>query len=656
MNIGFKCWPILLLAAMLNWGAVASKAQQSRNLPKIEPGIPIELAQWRAARYSKIRYNVDLTIEKKSSVLKGTIEAHVTLKPASGQSYEKLIILDWRKITGAESSSTVSNVSINGKAVVPGTGFNVDAIGGGSGNLFYEHNDHLVFCDGVVPGENVVKLDFTSPIMTSGAAVTRINDEADGGEYIYSLFVPSDGSTALPLIDQPDLKATFQLDVTAPNTWEVLTNSDPLVVSAPATGGGQGEIARVGIGGNMNKPNLVTKILCTAVAFVVVGAAGVSIGAQKDSKTNAKKDTAAQEAEAKRQKDGRKKQKQAQGKQNAEAGKQQQADAAKAKQQRQAEGTGQQKVQRKQQQSQAEADAQRRPKQRKQDEALRQQQRKQQDKAVGQRQKRRKDDTVQQQSPAQQQASRTKPAGLRSDPKLQLKQKRQQEQQLKVRLQQQNHALYTRTLAQTTFERRYVRQLAPSGSYLSFTRTQQQQIQRHRWNLYNNYWQHWQHAHDLRQRLLEQQRRHQFSRYMERYWDRLREDRRRLERAQYYDNLVNNYYYYRDGEYYYTSEYGAQMLRDAVNNGYEEGFYAGQADRSDGWEYDPTRSYAYEDASFGYDNYYVSIDEYGYYFRQGFERGYDDGFDGRNQYGRLNNGRYTVLGELIATIIDAIRY
>ena len=77
-------------------------------------------------------------------------------------------------------------------------------------------NEHLIFRDGVVAGENVIKLDFTSPILTSGSAITRYVDKEDGAEYIYSLFVPSDASTAFPVFDQPDLKARFSLGVQYP--------------------------------------------------------------------------------------------------------------------------------------------------------------------------------------------------------------------------------------------------------------------------------------------------------------------------------------------------------------------------------------------------------------------------------------------------------
>ena len=80
------------------------------------------------------------------------------------------------------------------------------------------------------------------------------------------------------------------------------------------------------------------------------------------------------------------------------------------------------------------------------------------------------------------------------------------------------------------------------------------------------------------------------------------------------DSLTYNYRYRRSGQYYYTSQYGAQMLQNALNYGYEEGFRSGQADREDGWAYDYSSSYAYQDASYGYDGYYVDVGEYSILF------------------------------------------
>jgi aminopeptidase N len=181
--------------------------------PKMEPGVSQTLAKWRAANYSDVRYKLDLTLEKMSPVLKGTVEVKVNLsviadtEPGPGRD----IILDWRKIRGKEDLSTVSNISLNNKPA-----------------SFQETNEHIVI-SGAANGENTVRLDFTSPILTTGSAITRYLDRQDQGEYIYSLFVPSDASTAFPVFDQPDLKAVFKLSASLPEGWNMVSNGLPNV-------------------------------------------------------------------------------------------------------------------------------------------------------------------------------------------------------------------------------------------------------------------------------------------------------------------------------------------------------------------------------------------------------------------------------------------
>ena len=106
---------------------------------------------------------------------------------------------------------------------------------------------------------------------------------------------------------------------------------------------------------------------------------------------------------------------------------------------------------------------------------------------------------------------------------------------------------------------------------------------------------------------------------------------------------VFTYRYNRGGRFYETNQYGVDRLREAVNNGYSEGFQAGAADRDDHWQSSYADSYAYQDANYGYSGYYVERDDYNYYFREGFRRGYDDGYYSRSQYGRNNNGVYVML-------------
>jgi hypothetical protein len=93
------------------------------------------------------------------------------------------------------------------------------------------------------------------------------------------------------------------------------------------------------------------------------------------------------------------------------------------------------------------------------------------------------------------------------------------------------------------------------------------------------------------------------------------------------------------------------MLRRAINYGYEQGYRAGQADREDGWGFNPQDAYGYQDASYGYDGYYVDLDEYNYYFREGFRRGYEDGYYSRSQYGSYSNGTFGILGAILESIL-----
>jgi hypothetical protein len=141
-------------------------------------------------------------------------------------------------------------------------------------------------------------------------------------------------------------------------------------------------------------------------------------------------------------------------------------------------------------------------------------------------------------------------------------------------------------------------------------------------------------------------------RYQQRYLEQLRRDQLRLQSWRYNDYGPYNYRYSRGGNYYETNRYGAQMLQEAINRGYEEGYYAGQADREDGWSFSPNDAIAYNDASYGYNGYYVDLSEYQYYFREGFHRGYEDGYYGSSRYGRYSNGTANILGAIVNTILS----
>jgi aminopeptidase N len=202
----------------------------------LAPGVSQELARWRAAHYSDVRYKLSLTLEKMSPVLKGTMEIRVKLgpqaaSPATAATAGEIppIILDWRKIGGHEKDSTVTNITLNEIPLFNGDQQPV-GIRPSPAFKYHESNDHLILPDAVKVGEIVIQLDFTSPILTSGSAITRYVDKEDGSEYLYSLFVPSDASTAFPVFDQPDLKARFQLSIRVPAGWHAISNTDTAVI------------------------------------------------------------------------------------------------------------------------------------------------------------------------------------------------------------------------------------------------------------------------------------------------------------------------------------------------------------------------------------------------------------------------------------------
>ena len=226
----------LLLPLLVALCGLDVSAQAPKIVPPIEPGVSHDLAAWRAAHYADIRYKLNLTLEKMSPVLKGTIEIRVnigtrTLLSASPASAGELppIILDWRRIAGHETDHTINNVSINGTELqFSANAAQMELTPKGLPKYCTEENEHLVIRDGIVFGENVIKLDFTSPILTSGSGVTRQIDK-DGSESISAHFGPGDASTAFPVFDQPDMRGKFGLTVSINGRsrpdWVVVSNT-----------------------------------------------------------------------------------------------------------------------------------------------------------------------------------------------------------------------------------------------------------------------------------------------------------------------------------------------------------------------------------------------------------------------------------------------
>ena len=152
-------------------------------------GVALALARERAARVHDLRYEVRLSIPAlPAQPIAGEEVVRFRLEDAA-----RALALDFQ-----QDSAAVAGVEVNG---VPA------AYGVGRGHI-------LLPATVLRRGENAVRIRFRA----GDAALNR------NAEYLYTLFVPARASTALPVFDQPDLKARFTLTLELPAAWRAVAN------------------------------------------------------------------------------------------------------------------------------------------------------------------------------------------------------------------------------------------------------------------------------------------------------------------------------------------------------------------------------------------------------------------------------------------------
>jgi aminopeptidase N len=81
---------------------------------------------------------------------------------------------------------------------------------------------------------NIVRVKGRVPHRNDGAGLHGFTDPEDGARYLYTKFQPFDAHRVFACFDQPDIKATVTVTVTAPAGWQVVANGSPLEVTAKA--------------------------------------------------------------------------------------------------------------------------------------------------------------------------------------------------------------------------------------------------------------------------------------------------------------------------------------------------------------------------------------------------------------------------------------
>ncbi|MCD2095433.1 aminopeptidase N [Rhodococcus rhodochrous] len=83
---------------------------------------------------------------------------------------------------------------------------------------------------------NELVVDADCLYTNTGEGLHRFVDPTDDAVYLYSQFETADAKRMFACFDQPDLKATFDLKVTAPQDWAVISNADTVQTAAAQPG------------------------------------------------------------------------------------------------------------------------------------------------------------------------------------------------------------------------------------------------------------------------------------------------------------------------------------------------------------------------------------------------------------------------------------
>ena len=164
-----------------------------------------EEAEARAARVTDVSYELELELAEGRETYTGRAVITFTLRSADTQ-----LFMDFM--------GQPRSLSANGKNAEP------------------DHRDHrLWFRPDQLRLHNRVVVEYENPYAATGDGLHHFVDPEDGATYIYSNLEPFSAHRVFPCFDQPDIKGTYRLTVTAPRDWRVVTADAP-VAAGPLRG------------------------------------------------------------------------------------------------------------------------------------------------------------------------------------------------------------------------------------------------------------------------------------------------------------------------------------------------------------------------------------------------------------------------------------
>ncbi|MDO6425559.1 aminopeptidase N [Thalassotalea sp. 1_MG-2023] len=156
-----------------------------------------DYAKMRAQQVSNVNYHLQVNLDNTSESFSGVTDIVFDLTADN----QNDLTIDF-------DEGTVSSVKVNGKEAT----FN------------YEKWFITIPKSELSAGKNTVTVAYERPYSTDGSGLHRFVDPENGEVYLYTDFEPYDANRLFPHFDQPDLKATYTMKVTAPDHWKVITS------------------------------------------------------------------------------------------------------------------------------------------------------------------------------------------------------------------------------------------------------------------------------------------------------------------------------------------------------------------------------------------------------------------------------------------------
>ncbi|VEH82577.1 putative aminopeptidase [Corynebacterium kutscheri] len=90
-----------------------------------------------------------------------------------------------------------------------------------------------ILLQGLSAGEHLLRVNAVCAYSRTGQGLHRFVDPVDNEVYLYTQFETADAKRVFACFDQPDLKATYSLNIIAPTGWKVITNAPQTVIDLP---------------------------------------------------------------------------------------------------------------------------------------------------------------------------------------------------------------------------------------------------------------------------------------------------------------------------------------------------------------------------------------------------------------------------------------